>query len=261
MKNLDSILTQHFKQTFSEQDISTRSQIFSREGFVKIPNIVNDTLKQQVHTEIKSLLDTHSERRNLTLATTDHTPRYLSIVKSEVISKNSPLLMALRSNPVLLQFLKAITQEELHLKVTEDEEFVITKQEFQGDTHGWHWGDYSFALIWIVDVPAVAAGGMLQCIPHTRWNKDNAQINQYLCDNPIKTYSFVPGDIYLLKADTTLHRTVPLTQDCRRVMLNMTWASERDYAKLALQEDDRWWENIHASKAHHTDPQLKVVNT
>ncbi|UYM14635.1 HalD/BesD family halogenase [Endozoicomonas euniceicola] len=248
--NTSSQIQKHLEDNFTKNDIIDLRQEFSRNGLVKVPKLVPEEIKATVHKEILRLLDDHTERRDITLETTDNTPRHLNIVKSDTIKAHSPMLVALRENDHFLNFLGHITEETLHPEVTEDEEFVITRQDRPGDTHGWHWGDYSFALIWIVKMPPVKAGGMLQCIPHTYWNKENARINQYICDNPIRTYSFVAGDIYLLKADTTLHRTVPLTEPATRIMLNMTWASERDYGKLSLQEDDRWWENTQASKAH-----------
>jgi len=251
MKDLNTILFKHLEDTFSKDTIIKARHRFSKEGFLRISNIVPETVKNSVHQEIYTMLEHHSERRDLTLETTDNTPRYLSIVRSNTIAQNSPLLVQLRENQILRDFMEKITQEKMRLRVTDDEEFVITKQEFKGDTHGWHWGDYSYALIWIVEVPSLDAGGMLQCIPHTSWNKTNAQVNHFLCDNLIRTYSFFPGDVYLLKADTTLHRTVPLSKDARRIMLNMTWASDRDYNKLDLEEDDRWWENSQAKKANH----------
>jgi hypothetical protein len=73
-------------------------------------------------------------------------------------------------------------------------------------------------------------------------------VNEYLCANPIRTYGFVPGDIYLLRTDTTLHRTVPLTSDATRIILNMTFASEADLQR-GLTGDDRWWEDSAAKAA------------
>jgi hypothetical protein len=89
---------------------------------------------------------------------------------------------------------------------------------------------------------------MLQCVPHTRWDKTDPRINEYLCANPIRTYGFVHGDIYLLRTDTTLHRTVPLTTDATRIILNMTFASEADLRR-GLTGDDRWWEDSAAKAA------------
>ncbi|WP_419421254.1 ArpA protein (plasmid) [Legionella sp. D16C41] len=251
MNTLNETILSHTDLTFSAKKIRKLSEQFSRHGIVKIPNIVSEKLKKNIHNEIYGLLEKHAERRDLLLKTTDNTPRYLSVVRSELIEEYSLLIKEVRENQALLEFLAKITQEKLLTNVKEDEKFVITKQEFSGDTHGWHWGDYSFALIWIVEIPPVDCGGMLQCVPHTSWDKESPDLYQYFCDNPIYTHSFVPGDVYLLKADTTLHRTLPLRYDATRIMLNMTWASIRDEANPFLTVDDRWWDNVNAQAAHH----------
>ena len=133
---------------------------------------------------------------------------------------------------------------------SEDELFLITCQEKPGDTHGWHWGDFRYALIWLLEAPPVEYGGMLQCVPHTRWDKQNPQINRYLIENPIRTYGFVTRDIYLLKTDTTLHRTVPLDREARRIILNMTWGCPDDLTR-PLQGNDRWWSNQQVEAGHY----------
>lgn len=251
MDRLNEQISKHTKEAFSPKKIRKLSEAFLRQGMIKIPDVVNNELKSLVHVEIHKLLKEYAERRDLILKTTDNTPRYLSVVRSELIAEHSTLLSEVRESPALLQFLAMLCQEPLFTDVKEDEKFVITKQEFSGDTHGWHWGDYGYALIWIVEVPPVDCGGMLQCIPHTSWDKEQPDVYQYLCDHPIHTYSFVPGDVYLLKADTTLHRTVPLRYDATRIMLNMTWASIRDMNKSSHDVDDRWWDNVNATAARH----------
>ncbi len=251
MSTINELITQHITNTFHAKTIQQLTEQFSRCGMVKIPNIVSEELKKTVHKEIRALLENEAERRDLTLKTTDNTPRHLSVVRSERILEKSKMLCAIRESEALLTFLSSIAEDQFLTAVSEDEKFVITKQEFKGDTHGWHWGDYAYALIWLVEMPPVNDGGMLQCIPHTRWNKTDPNTNQYLCDNPISTYSFVSGDIYLLKADTTLHRTVPLNKDVTRIMLNMTWANKNDLGKASLLFDDRWWDNKNASEALH----------
>ncbi|WP_411705380.1 hypothetical protein, partial [Edaphovirga cremea] len=64
----------------------------------------------------------------------------------------------------------------------------------------------------------------------------------------IATYGFETGDIYFLRTDTTLHRTIPLNEDAIRIILNMTWADEK-YLDRNLHGNDRWWENQHAEAA------------
>ncbi|HWL87631.1 MAG TPA: hypothetical protein VNO21_17625 [Polyangiaceae bacterium] len=165
----------------------------------------------------------------------------MSVVRSEFIAAHGELIRRVYRCAPLVKALSQIAGEPLFPCPSDDEEFLITRQEKKGDTHGWHWGDFSVALIWIVDTPSLGAGGMLQCVPHTRWDKTNPRIHEYLCENPIATYGFQTGDLYFLRTDTTLHRTVPLNVDARRIILNMTWAAKKDLEGRLI-GNDRWWE-------------------
>lgn len=238
-------LQSHHESNFSEERVFSLRNEFSRNGFIKLRDIVDDALRQQVTCEVKGLIDRQIERRDLHLATTNNTPRYMSVVRSEFIAENSKLIGALSKCEILLDTLSLIAGTRIVASVSKDEEYLITKQDRKGDTHGWHWGDYSFALIWIIETPPISKGGMLQCVPHTTWDKSNPRIHEILCSNPITTYGFETGDIYFLRTDTTLHRTIPLNEDVNRIILNMTWADEK-YLGRNLHGNDRWWENQHA---------------
>lgn len=222
--------------------------LFRRDGFVKVREIVPDDVRESVREEVLRLLDGNAERRDLLLATTDNTPRFMSIVKSEIIADGSDLITTLYKSESLHEALRRIAGEVFYPCPSKDEEFLITRQERKSDTHGWHWGDFSFALIWLIETPPLAYGGMLQCVPHTLWDKSHPRIHEYLCENPIATYGFRTGDLYLLRTDTTLHRTVPLNTDSTRIILNMTWASAKDLDWVP-DSDDRWWERQEARAA------------
>jgi len=221
---------------------------FSRDGFIMVRDIVPDAVRARTRAEVLDLLDRYAERRDLYLKTTGNTPRLMSVVRSEFIADNGDLVTKLYQAKSLIHALSQIANEPLLPCASKDEEFLITRQEKVGDTHGWHWGDFSFALIWIIDTPELECGGMLQCVPHTTWNKSEPRIHHYLCTNPISTYGFVPGDIYFLRTDTTLHRTVPLNVDATRIILNLTWAARKDLADGPA-GDDRWWEDSTVSAA------------
>lgn len=254
---LDREIESHLTENFSSQDIVDLCQRFRKHGFIKVPKVVSPKLLAAVKQEAVRLLDLSAERRDLKLATTAYTPRKMSVVRSEIIADNSPLLNALYRSEPLMKFLVAIAREQLFSCPSKDEEFLISRHETKGDTHGWHWGDFSFALIWILETPPLEYGGMLQCIPHTDWDKSNPRIHEYLCENQITTYGFVSGDVYFLRTDTTLHRTVPLSQDATRIMLNLTWASAKDLSR-ELVIDDRWWERKDAKAAvAETEPDVK----
>ncbi|MER0240646.1 L-lysine 4-chlorinase BesD [Streptomyces sp. HSW2009] len=224
------------------------SHHYHRYGIVTVTNLIEAQTRQVVRAEAERLLGEHSERRDLRLETTGFTRRSMSVVPSEKIANNSELVTSTYANPDLLGALQTIAGEKLHPCPKADEEFLITRQEQRGDTHGWHWGDFSFALIWVLVAPPIDVGGLLQCVPHTSWDKTTPRINNYLAENPINTYYFGSGDVYFLRTDTTLHRTIPLREDATRIILNMTWAGDRDLTRN-FDADDRWWDNADVSAA------------
>jgi L-lysine 4-chlorinase len=242
--SIEAAIAGFLETRFSDEAVERLADDFSRYGFVNFDSsarIMPDDLTREIGAETDRLVREHKERRDLLLKTTGNTPRHLSIVKSEDIEK-SDLIRTVAHSPALLGFLSRVARERVVPEVSDDERYVITHQQFKSDTHGWHWGDYSFALIWCLVMPPIEHGGMLQCVPHTHWNKAKAQVNETLCSRPIDTHGLVSGDLYFLRTDTTLHRTVPLTEDCTRTILNMTWASEQDLQK-ELVGDDRWFQN------------------
>jgi hypothetical protein len=237
---IEEKVRENLSNKFPRESMPLLSQRFQRDGMIKIPEIMPIEIRQAMKQEALRLLHLFAERRDLKLITTDNTPRKMSVVTSEIIASNSEVINILYRVKALINFLEDLAGEPLLPCPSKDEEFLITRQEKSGDTHGWHWGDYRFALIWVLETPPIDCGGMLQCIPHTSWDKSNPRIHEYLCENPIRTYSFVSGDIYFLKADTTLHRTVPLNRDATRIILNMTWGSLEDESKKMIYSD-RWW--------------------
>ncbi|MFE2728315.1 ArpA protein [Kitasatospora sp. NPDC059327] len=254
VQQINEDLAKFLAEHHTPESVSRLADRFHRLGFVKFDaanRLVPNELQTAVREETDRLIDEHKERRNLLLSTTGNTPRRMSVVKSEEIEK-SELISTLSRSEVLLGFLADITREEILPQVSDDERYLITHQEFKSDTHGWHWGDYSFALIWALRMPPVEHGGMLQAVPHTHWDKSDPRINQTLCEREIHTHGLESGDLYLLRTDTTLHRTVPLSEDSTRTILNMTWAAKRDLEK-DLVGDDRWWDNPEVQAARTLD--------
>jgi hypothetical protein len=251
IRGIDETLTKFFAANFSDQLVERIADKFHLNGFYNFgpeTRLFPDDIIDVVRSEVDRLIAEHKERRDLTLATTGGTPRKMSVVKSEEIDR-SELISSVAKSRALLEFVGRIAREEIFPRVSEDERYLITHQEFKSDTHGWHWGDYSYALIWALRMPPLSTGGMLQAVPHTHWDKGNPRINEVLCERKIDTHGLQSGDVYLLRTDTTLHRTVPLTEDgAVRTILNMTWAGARDLDK-PLVGDDRWWEDPEAKAA------------
>lgn len=128
----------------------------------------------------------------------------------------------------LIEFLGRIANDDI-VSCWEEEQYLITKLSLPGDTHGWHWGDYPYTMIWIIEAPEdPKIGGVLQCIPHTEWDKKQPNIWKYILSNPINSYHHLKGDVYFLKSDTTLHHVIPIAEKTTRIILNTCWASKYD---------------------------------
>lgn len=236
VSGMDERLRRHISERFHDEwTVRGLSQHFRREGYVRIRDLVPDDVRDAVRAEAEQLLE-HARRIDTTLKTTGDTPRRMSTVGYQYVAKHGTLIPAIYDCPAVTAFLSRLAREQVVPCPYEPERIVMTKQERSGDTHGWHWGDFSFAAIWIIEAPEVSAGGMLQCVPHTDWDKSDPRINEYLVTYPTRTYHHVTGDIYLLRTDTTLHRTVPLVRDVTRIILNMAFASRADAERVATHE-------------------------
>ncbi|MEU8995191.1 ArpA protein [Streptomyces caniferus] len=251
VRKIDETIGKFLAENYTPERVEQLADRFFHKGVVKFDEsarLVPAEIMTAVQAEADRLIDAHKERRDLLLRTTGNTPRKMSVVKSEDIEQ-SELIRTIATSESFLGFLGRIAREPIIPQVSTDERYLITHQELTADTHGWHWGDYSFALIWALRMPPISCGGMLQAVPHTHWDKSNPRINETLCERQIDTHGLVSGDLYLQRTDTTLHRTVPLTEDgAARTILNMTWAGERDLDKPLI-GNDRWWENPEAKAA------------
>lgn len=217
-------------------DARELSQHFRREGYVKLSGLIPDTIFKTVSEEVHRVLDIHAKRIDVELKATSNSPRYMSTVGQKAIAESSDLIPAIYDCRALTDFLTQLAAEPVVPCPWEDEKYIITRQHKRGDTHGWHWGDFSFTLIWIIEAPALEYGGMLQCVPHTNWDKQDPRVHEYLIDNPIRTYGHATGDMYFLRSNTTLHRTVPLSEDKTRIILNTCWGSQDEQSKTQTHE-------------------------
>jgi hypothetical protein len=228
-RSIDERLQEHFEREFSDRRQFLRiSQQYRREGYVKISNLVPDDLKEQISAETRRLVDDHGRRIDITLKETSNSARKMTTVSCKHIAAEGDLIPQVYYSQPMMSFLSRVAHERVQVCPWEGERFIITKQHNPGDTHGWHWGDFSFTVIWIIEAPAIEVGGTLQCVPHTDWDKSDPRVDEYLLDNPIRSYYNQTGDIYFLRSNTTLHRTVPLTQPTTRIILNTCWGSEMD---------------------------------
>lgn len=232
----EEALDRHIKRFTEQTDLRQMSQQFRREGYTKLRGLVPDSLFAQVADEVTGLLSQHARRIDIQIQETGGTPRKMHTVSAAEISSDSKLIPAMYDSASLKNVLGQIADAEVLPCPWDGEKYVIIRQDQPGDTHGWHWGDFSFTVIWIIQAPGPEVGGMLQCIPHTNWDKQDPRIHEYLLANPIRTYANATGDLYFLRSDTTLHRTIPLTRATTRIILNTCWASQADFTRMVTHE-------------------------
>ncbi|YCK35283.1 HalD/BesD family halogenase [Actinomadura sp. ATCC 39365] len=224
-------------------DIIRAGQHLHRFGYAKTPFLVPDGVKALVAREALALVDEVGVRRDVSFKETGHTPRRMRNVTRHEIGERGTVIPRLYESQELRDLLGAIAGERVLPCPYLPEQFVITVLERNGDTHGWHWDDYSYALVWVIECPPLEEGGFVQCVPGTTWNKENPQINRALVDNPIYSMELMPGDLYLMRTDTTLHRVHEIRSG-RRTIINMAYASAADADKDITHEtmDSLWSE-------------------
>jgi hypothetical protein len=233
---VDSELASHLETLSGEATFERWREQYLTEGLVKVREICPPGLWLRFTAEAYALLERYSVRQDVRVATTGNSPRRLISVRRSYIDQHGSIIPALYRSTVLHRFLANITQDPVLICPYEDEQFVISFLGQPGDTHGWHWDDYSFGLVWIVESPPPEQGGFVQCVANTRWDKDDPKLWSAFIGNSIRSYAFASGDLYFLRSHSTLHRVYPLRENSRRIIVNMAWASAADFDRQITHE-------------------------
>jgi hypothetical protein len=171
-----------------------------------------------------------------------------NVTRAEIAAR-STLIPVLYESESLVGLLAEIVDEPVLTCPYEPEQYVITRLEKTGDTHGWHWDDYSFALVWVIECPPAEHGGFVQCVPGTTWNKENPAIHRTLLGNPTLSFELRPGDLYVMRTNTTLHRVYPISAGVRTI-INMGYAGKADLETVVSHETmDALWAESATGKA------------
>lgn len=222
---------------------------FEQDHVVKLEHLLPPAAQVQLHEQAVRLLERSAKRRDIEMAATGGTPRaYQSVGRDTIRADNGPVTWFFESEAVR-SYLSTIAGEPLHRVPYEPEEYIINSQHRSGDTHGWHWDDYTFALIWVVEAPDCMDGGRVEFIPNTVWDKENPRqcLEQFVTDNEIRSRYIESGTCYLMRANTTLHRVAPLLGGSRRVVIVFTFASEADLTDSTISHETM--ELIYAQEA------------
>jgi len=223
-------LKRHVDNDISPHAVEVARRQYSYLGHAKVSFLAPPSVKEAVAAEVRGVIEAAGVRRDLEVEQTDNSPRRMRNVGQADIVEFSTLIPRVYAAEPLLQAMSAVAGEPVHPCPWEPEQYVVTCLEKDGDTHGWHWDDYTFALVWVVETPPISDGGFVQCVPGTRWDKQRPEVNRHLVSRPIYSLELFPGDIYLMKTNTTMHRVYPVKSGQRKI-INMSFASTSDLSQ------------------------------
>ncbi|MDW6057264.1 hypothetical protein SAZ11_03175 [Streptomyces sp. FXJ1.4098] len=169
--SLDSSIEEHVHREVGNEQLWVSRKSFYETGFALVSYLLPDDVKAVVSAEVNELLAGQSVRRDLHLAETSNSPRYMRNITAADIRAHAGAAVALYNSPAFVRALSSVAGEQVLECPYEPEHYIITHLERPGDTHGWHWDDYSFGVIFVVDCPDVEFGGFVQTVPNTTWDK------------------------------------------------------------------------------------------
>src|SRR5664280_2642237 len=229
LSNLDEHLSAHLTGQPDEGFIQCRKNL-EETGFAMIPQVLPASIKKLLADEDTLLAETRSVRRDVQLKETSDSHRKMRNVTAVEIRTHGRWIAAVDQSPMLREALSWVAGEPVELCPYLPEQYVVTRLESSGDTHGWHWDDYSFGLIFVVECPPLEFGGFVQTVADTSWDKADPKVFHQLVESPIRSHALKPGDVYLLRTDTTMHQVHPILSG-RRTIVNMAFAADRDMEK------------------------------
>lgn len=203
---------------------------FSENEVVILDNVLPGQFLTKLLEEARTLLENEAERRELTVKESGGTPRAYNSVGRDSIVEHGSYIPAVFNSKRFRTLLSTIAGQEVHPVPYDPEAFVINSLSTPRDTHGWHWDDYAFALIWCVDEPDPLSGGRVEYVPHSIWKKDDPEsgLRETLRENPITSLHLKEGDCYFMKSNTCLHRVTPILGETKRTAVIYAFASTAD---------------------------------
>jgi len=226
--DVNGLMTRRIAHNFGQDAMAELQTRFAVEHIVPVRGLCPPELFGPIRDEACAIVDRHGTTHDLLFEITDNTPRSMTTVGQPIIKDEGPLIDAFYFAPVLLDLIGRIVGEQVHTCPYAGEHYVISRLDKSGDTHGWHWDDYTYGIILVLETPHYTQGGFVQAVPNTAWDKENPDVYGALISSQVRSYALEPGDAYVVKTNTTMHRVYPIRGDGRRTIVNMTLASTAD---------------------------------
>ncbi|NML15936.1 HalD/BesD family halogenase [Azohydromonas caseinilytica] len=197
-------------------------------GYAILRNMIKPELLDELRGECWNLLESSGVERDFLMRQTANTPRRMVNVRCEEIRSQGRLIPALYQSVAFRRLFEVITRETFVECPYEPEQYIVNALFKSGHTHGWHWDDYKYGVNIAVETPDKESGGYVQLVPNTSWNRERPSVEEVLFSNQILSFRLEPGDVYILRTDTGLHRVSPINAGSRRIIVNMVWSTPEE---------------------------------
>ncbi len=201
------------------------TQTLYEHGFVDITHLFDPSILHLLQQHTLSAFKAKAKRKDFISKYGGNTPRHMYTVSKENIDLHcGSVFYDFYKNTISL--LSQITNETILETPYIPEMYVINGLNDPNDTHGWHWDDYKYALVFIAEVPPEGCGAEVETIPHT--GSLNKSIEEVLYSHiPTQSY-FKENSVYLLLGEETLHRVTPIKEGYNRIGVAFTYTDDGD---------------------------------
>ncbi|NNH71737.1 hypothetical protein HLB23_18030 [Nocardia uniformis] len=197
-------------------------------GMARLGFLLPHQVKRALAAEALELVEHHRHWGELLPGGTepvDDPPRHRIEVPPQAIATHANLIPQLYDCDVLRRNLSVVAAESV-LPCPEPRRYAVTRVHHD-ELPQWHWDDYSFALVLVVECPPLEEGGFVQTVAHTHRDRQFPDVHRTLTRNPIHSWELHPGDLYLMRTASTLHRVYPFEHG-RRTIMSMCFATRAD---------------------------------
>ncbi|WP_405488774.1 hypothetical protein [Nocardia sp. NBC_00511] len=191
-------------------------------GIARLSFLLPYRVRRMLAAEALTVLDHHRQWGERLPEAQDLPRRPVDLDEPEVTA-HAPAIPQLYDCESLRDNLSVIAAEPV-LPFPGCHRFTVSRAHHDDSAGQWHWEQHAFTLVLIVECPPLEEGGFVQTVAHTDRDWDHHDVYRTLTRNPIHSWELHPGDLYLMRTDTTLHRVHPFTHG-RRTVLAMTFAS------------------------------------
>lgn len=228
MKSTKEQLSAALKRRLVDYDIEHLGETVRQQGFVQFHGFLQGVLLAHLQEEADRLFLAHGRRVDVLVKSTGNTPRKYVTVSRDDVFAHSPSIGELYFDPDLMAFLADVTKTAVIASPYEPEQIVANRMDEVGDTHGWHWDDYSFSLVLVLAAPDRHSGAQVECIDGTSWDKSGANVRHYLDTLPVKSLDLEAGSAYLLLGKRVMHRVSPMLKADTRKIICFSYATEQE---------------------------------